>query len=511
MTLLLMLSVSFAIQPVKKTKEKVKTEKVDSVALTLEQARNGNAVAQNTVGVWYYTGKGDIKQDFKKAFEWWSLSAKQNNVDAIGNKAMCYQLGRGVTKDSIKALSLYMDAIKKGHKGIIPQHETIVKNSGSIFSCLLLYDCYIKGVGVSKDPKRAASYHEIAAEHGHLNSQYATALYYLNSKKESKAAEWFKKAAKQGHVGATYYYGKMLFDGQGIDKNQQDGLKLLKIAANKGFPMANYKVGNIYFEGNGVSKDAKTAFPFLYKAATKGNEDAGWLLGLCYLNGEGVSQNYYFATQWLADSYKNHVKDFNELLKKDNEGPFSQYLMGLRKYYVDKDIESAMKCFTKVEKAKKIEGTTMLGVCYGNKEYKKRNEKKSVKTLTKAAESSPAACYYLSSMYETGTGVEKNGQKAVELLKKAADAGVAYAQCRLGDKYMKGEMVIKDLNKAAFLYMDAEAQNHLTPSSAQNLAECYRQKVNVLPDLVDAERRMKTLKAQKPNGNLIALLKLLEK
>lgn len=502
---------SFAAQPVKKNVRKEKTEKVDSVALLLEQATNGNAAAQNTVGLWYYTGKDTIKQDYKKALEWWARSAKQDNVDAIGNMAICYQLGRGTEKDSTLAVNLYEAAIKKGNKKIIPQHETIVKNTGSVFSSLLLHDCYQKGIGVNKDPKKAIEFLEKAAEGGNIDSQYSTALYYLNSKQDKKALEWFKRAAKQGHTGATYYCGNMLFNGFGAEKNQTDGLKFLKIAANKDFTMANYQLGRIYYEGDGITKDAKTAVSYLNKAATKGNVNAKWLLGLCYLNGEGVNQDFYFATQLLADSYKTHIDQFNEVLKKDNEGTFSQYLMGLRKYYVEKDIESAIKCFSKVEKDKNVEGTTMLGVCYGSKENKKRNEKKAVKTLTKAAENSAVANYYLSSMLESGTGVEKNEQKALELLKKAADAGVAYAQCKLGDKYMKGNGVAKDLTKAALLYLDAEAQNHLTPTSAKLLAECYQQKVRVLPDLEDAENRIKALNKQNSNDNLITMLKKLDK
>lgn len=501
----------FAVQPVKKNNRKEKSEKVDSVAIILEQARKGNAAAQNTVGLWYYTGKDTIKQDYQKALEWWARSAKQDNADAIGNMAICYQLGKGTTKDSLMAVNLYESAIKKGNKAIIPQHETIVNNTGSVFSSLLLHECYQKGIGVGKNPKKAATYLEKAAEGGDKESQYAIALYYLNTNQDTKAVEWFKKAAKQEHVGATYYYGNLLFNGKGINKNQENGLKLLKIAADKGFTMANYQVGRIFFEGDGVTKDVKTAVSYLSKAAAKGNDNAKWILGLCYLNGEGVNQDFYFAAQWLSDSYKSHTEQFNELLKKDNEGAFSQYLMGLRNYYVDKDIESAIKCFTKVEKNKNIEGTTMLGVCYGNKDYKKRNEKKAIKTLIKAAEVSAVANYYLSSMYETGTGVDKNEQKALELLKKAADLGVAYAQCKLGDKYMSGDGVARDLTKAALLYLDAEAQNHLTPSSAKNLAECYKQKVKVLPDLADAENRIKSLNKQKANGNLIELLKLLEK
>ena len=500
-----------AVQPVKKGVQKDnKTVKVDSIALTIEQAKKGDAAAQNTLGLWYYTGKDTIKQDYKKALEWWARSAKQDNADAIGNMAICYQMGRGTEKDSTLAVNLYQAAIKKGNKAIIPQHESIVKNTGSVFSCLLLHDCYQKGIGVDKDSKKAIYYLEKAAEKGDLDSQYSTALYYLNTKQYEKALTWFRKAAKQGHAGATYYCGNMLYNGIGVEKNQTDGLKFLKSASNKNFIMADYLLGRIYYEGDGVVKDAKTAVTYLRKAANKGNEKAKWLLGLCYLNGEGLNKDYYFATQFLADSYKSHHDQFIELLKKDNGGLFTQYLLGLKKYYIDKDIDSAISYFKKVEKGKNIEGTTMLGICYGYKDYTKRNEKKAVKLFEKASGISAVANYYLSSMYETGTGVEKNEEKALELLKKAAEMGVAYAQCKLGDKYYNGNGISKNLTKAALLYLDAEAQGRLTPQSAKNLADCYRQKLNVLPDLADAEKRIKELNKMKANDHLISMLKLLE-
>lgn len=99
----------------------------------------------------------------------------------------------------------------------------------------------------------------------------------------------------------------------------------------------------------------------------------------------------------------------------------------------------------------------------------------------------------------------------VEYSQEAAeDKGVAYAQCKLGDRYMTGSGVEQNTTKAALLYLDAEAQNHLTPQSAKNLAECYKQKLAVLPDLQNADKRMEQLNKQKANGNLISLLRVLE-
>lgn len=488
-----------------------KEQPVDSVNLILQQAQAGNAVAQNTVGLWYYMGKDTIRQDYKQALQWWARAAKQDNADAIGNMAMCYQLGRGTTADSAMAVKLYEAAVMKGNKGVIPQHERLA-DKGNVFSSLLLRECYLKGIGVDKSPQQATIYLEKAAKGGHVDSQYMLALQLLNGKQPEQAAAWFKKAAAQGNVGATFYFGNMLHKGTGVKQDKQSGIALLKQAAGKDFNAANYQLGLIYRDGDGVEKDAAKAFSYIRKAALKGSPNAQWILGMMYLNGEGVSQDYYFAAQWLAEqALTTHKKEINELLKEDSEGPFSQYLLGLRKYHVDKDYEAAIDCFKKVEKANNIEGTTMLAVCLANKDYKKRNLKKAIKQLTKAAATSPAAQYYLSAMYETGTGVDKDDAKAVELLKSAADKGVAYAQCKLGDRYMAGNGVEQNATKAALLYLDAEAQNHLTPQSAKNLAECYKQKLAVLPDLQNADKRMEQLGKQKVNGNLINLLKLLEK
>ena len=81
----------------------VRKEKKDSLAILTEKATKGDAVSQNILGVWYYTGK-NVKQDYKIALDWWAKSAKQDNPDAIGNMAMCYQLGNGIKKDSVMAL-----------------------------------------------------------------------------------------------------------------------------------------------------------------------------------------------------------------------------------------------------------------------------------------------------------------------------------------------------------------------------------------------------------------------
>lgn len=493
----------------KNTKQtSIRKEKRDSLAILTEKATKGDAVSQNILGVWYYTGK-NVKQDYKIALDWWAKSAKQDNPDAIGNMAMCYQLGNGIKKDSVMALSLYKAAIKKGNASIIPQHEQIVKNTKSLFSTRLLMECYQNGIGVKRDLNQAEKYQEALANAGDSELQFSFALKCLNSKRAEKAAKYFEKAAKSGKKEAVYYYGYLLFNGMGIDQDKVKGLALMTKAAKQNLVAAQYQVGRAFFEGNGVEKNLAEAQKYLSEAAGK-NKNAAWLLGKSYL--ELSTPNLYFASQWISESVKGHEKEVNTLLADSKYKVFYKYVAGLKKYYLDKDFEEAIKLFKEVEKQNGVEGITMQATCWANKDNKKRNTKKAVSLYKKAVEKGSAvASYYLSSMYEIGEGMKQaDKEQALSMLKDAAKGGVAYAQDKLGDKYFSGDGVAQDYTEAAKLYLKAEAQNRLTTSAAKNLAQCYARGIKVLPDLADAKNRMEQLKKYKASNSLIDMLKLLE-
>ena len=118
----------------------------DSVAVAeyLQRANDGDAVAQNRVGLWYYTGVGGLDKDYTMAAKWWALAAQQGNSDAVGNLAMCYQLGNGVEADSTTAAKLYIRSIHDGNSRLLEQHERLA-TKGKLFSAMLLYDIYLHG------------------------------------------------------------------------------------------------------------------------------------------------------------------------------------------------------------------------------------------------------------------------------------------------------------------------------------------------------------------------------
>ncbi|MBQ6063722.1 MAG: sel1 repeat family protein [Prevotella sp.] len=508
------LTYTFALCNACMAKDTVKPKtvsKVDSVAMLIQRADSGNAVAQNLLGYWYYVGK-NVKKDYQKAANWWAKAAKQENAHGVGNLAMCYQLGHGIKADSVMAMKLYLKAIELGNKDIIPKHErAIAKDRGNLFSTRLLYHCYERGIGVKADPKKAEKLYEVLAEKGDADRQFNLALDYINKQQYEKAIPWLKRAMQKGHVGATFYMGKLTFQGTGVAQDKKQGIAWMEKAAETQFPGACLELGKIYLKGDGVEANAPKGAEYLKQTAGVSSE-AGWLLGLCYLKGEGVAQDYHFAAQWIAEYVGSHKKEFNQLFEDGNKDEaFSQYLWGLKHYYIYKDYDKAVESFSKVSKAKHQEGTMMTALCLAQKEYRKHHAKKAFKLMEKAAKAVPAAQYHLAMMYGKGEGVKRDQQKSLELLQKAADGGVAEAQCALGDKYMAGDIVARDYVKAAKLYLAAESQRQLSEKAAKGLAECYKKHVLALPDLDNANARVEKLNKHKSNSRLADLLKIMEK
>lgn len=482
----------------------------DSVANVRKRAEQGDAASQTILGFWYYNGFESIKQDYKQAVSWWDKAAKQNNADAIANLGYCYYRGQGVNPDSTYAFKLFESAASRGSANVIPMHHQLAKEQKSVFSALLLEDIYKKGIGTKKDMQKADEYLAMAASYGHMPSMSNYAMKLYNSDRYDLAAPWLAKLADNGDVEASLAYGLMLFEGKGVKQDKQKGISLLKKASEKGNYSAAANLGRIYFEGDGVKMDSLKAFQYLKKAAPYDRTlRAAWLLGQCYKDGVGTKQDYFLATQWIAESI-NDSKEcslrIDKFLADEKNTPYKQYLQGLYKYQIDENFTEAEKYFKLVEKARVAEGTTMTGACLANLKNPKRNVKKAVSLFTKVLPDSPAANYQLSQIFANGDGVKKDTAKAIELLKNAADADIPEALCALGDRYMTGNGVSKDITKAAKLYLKAEAQHHLNTVSAKNLAKCYEFRVAALPDLDKADVRIKALNAQKTNNKLNELL-----
>ena len=82
-------------------------------------------------------------------------------------------------------------------------------------------------------------------------------------------------------------------------------------------------------------------------------------------------------------------------------------------------------------------------------------------TVEKVVEKSDAVAQFrYAEMLRDGRGVAKNVREAVTWTRKAADGGLAAAQCQMGLFYMNGLGVDRDEDKAVEWLNKAAAQNH---------------------------------------------------
>ena len=77
-------------------------------------AEEGNAVAQNNLGLMYHNGWG-VPQDYKEAVNWYRLAAEQGNAPAQYNLGVMYNNGNGVPQDYEEAVRWYQLAAEQGH------------------------------------------------------------------------------------------------------------------------------------------------------------------------------------------------------------------------------------------------------------------------------------------------------------------------------------------------------------------------------------------------------------
>jgi len=95
-----------------KIRNKRKVSKAE-INCWLKAAEQGNAIAQNNLGVCYYYGNG-IRKDYEKAADCFAKAAEQGNANAQKNLGLCYYDGEGVPQDYEKAVHWLAKATEQG-------------------------------------------------------------------------------------------------------------------------------------------------------------------------------------------------------------------------------------------------------------------------------------------------------------------------------------------------------------------------------------------------------------
>ena len=342
-------------------------------AALLAKAEQGDAEAQNEVGICYINGQG-VERDDTQAAEWFHKAAGQGLASAQHNLGLCYFEGRGVERDDAQAAEWFRKAAEQGDANA--QHD------------LGLF-CF-NGRGVEQDNAQAAEWFHKAAEQGLAAAQYNLGICYENGwgveQDEAQGAEWYRKAAEQGYALAQYNLSLCYENGQGVEQDKAQAAAWYRKAAEQGLAAAQYNLGVCYSNGRGVEQDKAQAAAWYRKAAEQGLAAAQYNLGVCYSNGRGVEQDKAQAVEW----YRKAAEQGDAVAQHS------------------------------------------LGVCYLGGRGVERDYAQGAEWCRKAAEQGDAAAQNdLGACYEYGLGVDQDKAQAVAWYQKAAAQGLAPARERL--------------------------------------------------------------------------------
>lgn len=179
-------------------------------------AEQGNAQAQNDLGICYAIGDG-IAVDPVKAAEYFKLAYQQGEQMAAMNLARCFAQGFGVEQNLYIAFLVCSEAIESGmEKAITFRRDIAIEmfpkmtcdaHQGNKIAQYLLGLCYCEGIAVDTDSEQAIF--------------------------------WYTKAAEQGDAGALNQLGIFYCTGNGVQKNLHKGLELFVKAIQNGYPAHN--------------------------------------------------------------------------------------------------------------------------------------------------------------------------------------------------------------------------------------------------------------------------------
>jgi len=205
--------------------------------------------------------------DNGKARSYWERAAELGDADAQANLGIMFDTGRGVQQDEQKAASHYETAAMQG--------QTLAMFNFRQFLSVG------KG-GVPKDKERALIFWKMAAAKGLAEASYNVA-HMCDDKAE--AFNLFQKAAAQGSVVALTNVGAACLKGEGVRKDADKGLRLMRQAAAQGDACALHFFGIYYLKG--PEQEIKKATKLFGEAAAKGNVDALYQFAVMHFGSEG--------------------------------------------------------------------------------------------------------------------------------------------------------------------------------------------------------------------------------
>lgn len=184
-----------------------------------------------------------------------------------------------------------------------------------------------------------------------------------------------------------YYLGVCYLYGIGIDKNEANGITIIKYCADNGFALAQLEYGNCLKNGTGIQKDDNQASQYYLMSA---------------------NQNCCYAMCILAYDLINSTSPIDQ--------------------------EKGVIWYTKASDLGNANAQYNLGCCFLQGLHVSVDAPKAVDLFTKSAQqNNEHACFALGQCFEDGVGINQDMQIALQLYSKASKLGHEGAKQALWD------------------------------------------------------------------------------
>ena len=159
---------------------------------------------------------------------------------------------------------------------------------------------------VLRDPGRAAPWVRAAAIHGVTEAQLRLGRMLLEGEgveKDAPAAlRWFGRAAKAGDGEAMNMVGRCHENGWGAPPDDHEACAWYRRSAEAGHDWGEYNYAHMLFDGRGVALDRMEALTWYRRAAERGHARAMNLVGRCLEVGWGADPDPTAAEVWYERS-----------------------------------------------------------------------------------------------------------------------------------------------------------------------------------------------------------------
>ncbi|MFW5966791.1 MAG: hypothetical protein ACOCV2_04690 [Persicimonas sp.] len=374
--------------------------------------------------------------DDERALELFEKGCEKGAAESCFYQARMVHDGRGVDADTSEALTLAEESCEGGYQrgcelkrdytyrlfdeARAEEHAERCRDEETedrSVDCYLAGQAYSHGANFDEDLDEARALHETACDLDYADACYAAAELYDPDEAEKGDPE------RAGELYET-----------ACELRAED---------------ACHRLGVDYHEGTGVDRDVERAIEYLDQGCELGVAESCGTLGHIFEYGE--------------EEYRDESRS-EELLQRGCGGGYLRACSDLATLYLQQESEEGVQ-----------KGLTLLYFACSNDEPEACNSLGTILTQTgdnelhtEAADhlekgclmDAAPACANLGYLYLEGRGVERDGDRAVQLYQKSCDEGYARGCQQLGTMYRDGYEVEGDAERAIELFDRACEEDH---------------------------------------------------